>query len=135
MTHHSNEIPADIQSNIKGAWIAGTVSIIITLIFIGLSFQVPEIAAMGINVWALVDVAIMAGLTFGVYRKSRAAAVGLFGFFLLNKLVMLAQTGQFSGGFLSIIFLILYGRGIKGPFDYHKWLSQQDNVPAPAEHS
>lgn len=113
------EPSAEIAKKIKGAWIAGCVSAGITLLFVLISLGAGS-AIMGINGWAFVDIGIILGLAYGVYRKSRTCAVLLFLFFLLEKIAMLASAKSVGSVPIALIFIYLYGRGMVGTFQYHR---------------
>jgi serine/threonine-protein kinase len=112
-------VPEDIAKLIKSGWIAGLISIGITMIFILLSIFGTSI--MGINAWGLIDVGLMAGLTYGVYRKSRTCAVLLLAFFVLSKIAMWVQAGSPSGWIMALIFAWYFFQGASGTFQYHRW--------------
>jgi serine/threonine-protein kinase len=113
------ELPDEILNKIKGAWIAGIASSALTLVLILVSMFGSSL--MGVTAWAFIDVVLLAGLTFGVYRRSRTCAILLFAFFLLNKVLMFLQSGSLTGTPLAIIFLVFFGRGIVGTFQFHGW--------------
>src|SRR5512137_1150006 len=72
------------EKAIKNAWTAGIISGVLTLIV--------TIAAMagysilGFSALNLLDVAVIGGLTFGIYRKSRTCAVIMLIYFMGSKL-------------------------------------------------
>ena len=45
---------------------------------------------------SIIDVAIFLGLAYGVYRRSRAAAIVLFAYHLLNRVLMYRLTGELN---------------------------------------
>ena len=120
MSNQETQIPEEINAKIKGAWTAGLVCMGITLLFIGLGMFIPELGKI-VDAWALIDVSILGVLTYGVYKRSRASSVGLFLFYLLEKLFMWSQTGKPNGIVLAIVFFYLFGRGVQGTFEYHNW--------------
>lgn len=69
------EVPDIILKRIKNAWITGIVSGSITLIFTLIAMNGSQI--LGFSIWNLSDVALIFGLTFGIYKKSRACAVAM----------------------------------------------------------
>ncbi|UWX04029.1 hypothetical protein H1235_00350 [Pseudoxanthomonas sp. NC8] len=48
---------------------------------------------VGFSAQQLVDVALICALAFGIYRKSRACAVIMFGYFVLSKIMQVMQAG------------------------------------------
>jgi serine/threonine-protein kinase len=116
------EVPEEVLKKIKNAWVAGAVSSVVTLVMTLRAIAGNSVG--GADVWWLTDVALIAGLTFGIYRKSRACAVLMFVYFLISKGV------QFAGGnipvfgvLLAIFFLVFYFQGIQGTFAYRKALA------------
>jgi hypothetical protein len=118
------EPPDQIANKIKGAWIAGIAT---TTLSLGLVlFSVFGTPVMGMNAWGFFDVALLAGLTYGVFRRSRTCAILLFAFFLLNKILMFMQSGSLAGTPLAVLVLLFFGRGIVGTFQFHRWKSEND---------
>ena len=112
-------VPVNIAKMIRSGWTAGLISMGITLIFVLWSFVGTPI--MGIDAWALVDVGLMAGLTYGVYRKSRTCAVLLLAFFVIGKIYMWVQAGSPNGVIMAVIFTWYFFQGASGTFLYHRW--------------
>lgn len=65
------------NSQIRSAWIAGTISGVVTLIFTFI-LETPGM---------FIDVLLIFGLTWGIYKKSRICAVIMFIYFILSKIV------------------------------------------------
>jgi serine/threonine-protein kinase len=116
------EVPPEILGKIRSAWIAGLVSIVFTLVFIAISLSGTSI--MGINAWGLIDVAVMGGLSYGVYRRSRTCAILLLAVFLINKILMWMEAGGPSGWLMALVFFLLFLQGVIGTFQYHRWLAR-----------
>jgi len=66
------------------------------------------------------DIVLIFACAFGMYRKSRAAAVIIFVYFILAKIIMGIEMGKTTGLLTSLIFLYFYGKAIQGTFIYHK---------------
>jgi len=111
-------VPLAIRKKIKNGWVAGLVSSGITCVLILLA--ISGVNLPGLNLWSFIDVAIMLGLSFGVFKNSRICAILLLGFFLLNKFLMISQSGTVSGLPLTIVFLWFFAQGVIGTFQYHK---------------
>jgi len=118
------EPPESISNKIKGAWIAGIATSVLSLGLV--LFSIFGTPLMGMNAWGLLDVVLLAGLTYGVFRRSRTCAILLFAFFLLNKILMFMQSGTLAGAPLSLLVLLFFGRGIVGTFQYHRWKSENE---------
>jgi serine/threonine-protein kinase len=112
-----DDVDEKVAKKIRNAWIAGLISGIVTVVFVLLSLGGNTVA--GINAWAFFDAVVILGLTYGVYRKSRACAVLLFAVFLANKIMMWSSAGTAAGAPLAIVFLYFFGQGIAGTFQYH----------------
>lgn len=107
------------EKKIRNAWIAAFVSAGITLIIILLSLGGNELIK-GINAWGIVDVIFASGLAFGIMKKSRACAVILFIYFIINKIYLWVLAGNVSGWWIALLFLFFFFEGIEGTFYYHK---------------
>lgn len=102
---------------IKNAWVAGLVSIAITIAFTLYSMYGTEL--MGLNAFAFIDVVLMGIFTFGIYKGSRVCAILMLLLFAANKALM-AMGGNTSGIIMALVFLWLYIQGVIGTFQYHK---------------
>jgi len=102
---------------IKTGWVAGIISGVITLAVTLLSMTGTRL--FGFNAWALFDVALIFGLTFGIYRKSRVCAVVMLVYFVLSKIYLWTISPSFIGLLVSLIFLFCYVQGVIGTFRYH----------------
>lgn len=80
----------------------------------------------------LVDVAIFAGLSLGVWRRSRAAAVLLPLYFVPSELFVFRQTGEAIHLPVAAIFLFLFVRAAIATFAYHRQRRRQDPDYRPA---
>src|SRR4051812_6474798 len=49
---------------------------------------VTTFSSLGLDIWALVDVVLVAGLAYGIYRKSRICAVVMFVYFVGSKILL-----------------------------------------------
>ncbi|MEL7023950.1 MAG: hypothetical protein AAGL69_09410 [Pseudomonadota bacterium] len=74
----------------------------------------------------VVDVVFLLLLAFGMYRKSRTAAVLAFVYFLASKAILATDSGQLSGLPLSLLFLYFFGNAARGAFVFHR-LERADN--------
>jgi serine/threonine-protein kinase len=116
------------EKAIKTAWGAGIISGILTLIvtlvaMAGYSF-------MDFSAWNLLDVAVITGLTFGIYRKSRTCAVVMLVYFVGSKFLIWSETGSVSGLPMALIFCWFFYQGVRGTFSWRDLNSGNDR-PAP----
>ena len=72
-----------------------------------------------IDASGLIDVCLIFGLSFGIYKKSRVAAVIMLVYFSLSQAWIVIVLKRFPG-IISWIFLILFLRGVPGTFTYQK---------------
>jgi hypothetical protein len=66
------------------------------------------------------DIILLFVCAYGIYKKSRAAAIILFIYFILSKILIGVETGKISGIGLGLVFLYFYGKAIQGAFVFHK---------------
>lgn len=114
--------PQAILAKIKNAWIAGLVAAAITLIVSATSLYGTTI--QGFDAWNFVDVALALSLSFGIYKRSRAAAVTMLAYFVISKIVIIVDTGTASGIFVALVFLYFYWQGVVGTFAYHRHIKR-----------
>ena len=103
---------------IRNGWIAAIISGVWTLV---LSLT----AAFGFTRLGIPDACLVLGLAFGVYKKSRVAAVILFVYWVAGKILempeMLGEPTQLIGFLLvSIVFACFFFYGMRGTFAYHR---------------
>jgi hypothetical protein len=121
--------PTSIQiagKKIKNAWIAGLVSASFSLVFVLMSLTGANFA--GINAWGFIDIGVILGLSYGVFRKSRTCAVLLFCIYLLSKLIMWSEAGKLNAMGMALVFLWFFGQGIVGTFQYHKLIKNHGDA-------
>jgi hypothetical protein len=86
-----------------------------------------------VSLWYLLDVFLIFLLTFGIYRKSRVATIGMFIYFLLSKLMIwsvglsVAEPSAPPGILTGIVFLYFYFEGARAAIALHQ--RQQDHPP------
>ena len=117
------DIPEQILKRIKYAWVAGVISISITILLTLISMSGTDI--LGLDAWAFLDVALMTIFVFGIYKKSRVCAILMLSLFSANKIIMWLETGAISGLPLALVFLWFYTQGVIGTFQYHRLVKSQ----------
>ena len=79
---------------------------------------------LGLDTWALLDVCVIYGLTYGVYKKSRVCAGLLFSWIVVGGIIILLETQMGSVSLGRIVGSILFGyhffRGFQGTITYHR---------------
>jgi len=68
----------------------------------------------------LFDIVLIFLLAWFIYKKSRVAAIAMFLYFIFAKVYTSIETGEFTGGILSLVFLYFFGRAVWGSFSYHR---------------
>lgn len=117
-SHMVSEVPGEVLKKIKNGWVAGIISGCVTLAVTLLAISGTSI--LNFSAWELIDVALIFGLTFGIYKKSRTCAVLMLSYFIISKIIIMAETGSPSGIALALVFLYYYFQGMIGTFQYHK---------------
>lgn len=112
----ANEVPEQVSKKIRNAFYAGIFSGSITLLFVLIALAGSPMA--GISAWAFLDVVLIYGLAFGIYKKSRTAATVMFVYFVASKIYMMGS--GMSGMVMAVVFGVFYFQGILGTFAYHK---------------
>jgi hypothetical protein len=113
----------EAETQIKLAWQAGIVSGIVTLVLVILSLAGYNSTGL-IDASAILDVCLVFGLSFGIYKKSRVAAVIMLVYFIFSKTWIAIVLKRFPG-FLSGLFLIFYLGGVQGTVTYRKLSSNK----------
>ncbi len=108
----------EAEAKIKWAWQAGIVSGTWTLILVLLSLAGYGFTGL-IDAFSLIDVCLVFGLSFGIYKKSRVAAVIMLVYFLLNQAWIIIGLKKIPG-IISLFFLVLFLGGVQGTFTYRK---------------
>jgi hypothetical protein len=106
------------EKAIRGAWIAGVISAAATLLFSLIAIAADDI--FGIGAWAFIDVALILGLTLGIYKKSRAAASIMLAYWVVSKILLLAAGVGVSGLAIGVLFGYYFLQGVRGTFAYHR---------------
>jgi len=107
-------------AGIKKAVGAGIFSGIVTLILALLQAAGVEFLKGGAQLTSFIDVALVFGLTFGIYRKSRVCAIIMLIYFVASKLLIISQTGNVAGLPLALFLIYCFAQGVQGAFAYHK---------------
>lgn len=110
-----------IKATKKGA-IAACISGTLTLVIVVIAIFSNNLDALAL--WNdpanLFDIILIFACAYGIYKKSRTAAIVLFIHFIISKIVISIETGKVTGIFISFVFLYFYGKAIQGAFAYKK---------------
>lgn len=73
-----------------------------------------------------IDILLILSCAIGMLRYSRAAAITIFVYFILSKVLIGLETGGMPSLGIALLFLYYFGRAILGIFVYHKIQKEQD---------
>jgi len=73
-----------------------------------------------------IDIFLIFGCAIGMLRYSRAAAITIFVYFILDKIFIGLDTGKMPSIGIALFVLFYFGRAILGTFAYHKIQKEQD---------
>jgi hypothetical protein len=110
-----------LHTHIRNAWIAGCISAAMTLIagVLGIIYT-EKMAQYGLDAWSIVDGLFVAGLAFGIYYENRLCALGLLVYFLVSKIIMAIDSGNYLSLVMGMIFIYFYFRGTVAAFQLRK---------------
>ncbi|MBF6023432.1 hypothetical protein [Lysobacter niastensis] len=112
------KIPEDVLKKIRYAWITAAITGAFTLALSLLAISGKSI--LGYSALESVDAALIFGLAFGIYKKSRVCSVLMLVYFVVSKILIMVEAGQPQGLVLSLIFGFFYYHGAVGTFEYHR---------------
>jgi hypothetical protein len=115
-----NMTPAQITRSIRLGWGGAALSAVATLLF---TFIMSSVADTPLIIWAVASAAVTGALGYGVYRRSRSAAVTLLVLFVSSRVWFYLQTRSWGSPLLSIIFLYCFIEGVRGTFAHHRALA------------
>lgn len=111
-------VPQTVERDIRNGWIAGAISGTMTLVFTLAAMS--GVAVLNFSAWELADVALIFGLAYGIYRRSRFCAVVMLLYFIYAKIALLENGASVSGMGMAVVFIYFYARAIVGTFRYRK---------------
>ena len=114
---------AEATQAIKRAWIAGVISGVVTLIFTLIVMRGTQIP--GVSAWTMVDVVLVFGLSYGIYRKNRVCAIVMLVYFAISKVYIMVVSGRVVGIGLGLVFMYLFFKGIVGTLEYHRLIKEE----------
>ena len=90
-----------------------------SLIVAGITAVVSQMQVLGLNNWALVDVALFALIAYGIYRMSRVSAILGLLLFIVERVLMFQTSGR-TGGLVALALLVAFIHGVRGTFGFHR---------------
>ena len=102
----------DAERATKDAAVVGLLALGISVI---LTFVYASGAGFGhVSLWNWLDLAILGGLTFGIYKQNRTAALTMLIYFLGSKLVFWVGEQALIGVPIALILAYFFWRGYQG---------------------
>lgn len=92
-------------------------SIVVTLFCVLLYMLDSPVA--GIDLWALIDVAIVVLIMWGIYKMNRFAAITGLIFYILEQTITFQEGG--TAYIITAVFVVMLINTIRGVFAYHKF--------------
>ena len=117
-------ISVELAHGIHNGWGVGAISALVLLVGAVAGLVTGDGMGFAINLLAAVA---CAGLTYGVYRRSRVAAVALLLLFLALWLGSLIRFGNFAGVLVEVIrlmFAVMLYQAMKACFLWHRGQKQ-----------
>lgn len=118
--------------DIRIAWVAALVSAALTgaMVLLAAYLDVPVI---GFSLFSAINVVVLLAGAYGVWQRSRTAAVLLLVFFVVSQVSVRLQYPEvgYSGIVVTAIFATLYLRGAVATFKLHRLESEERETVSP----
>jgi hypothetical protein len=116
-------VPIQTLRRIRNGWIAGVaLAGVMTLVALG---QLPARSIVQSHSWIFLHVALAYGLTIGLYYKNRSCAMLLLLYYVVTRLMIMAQTQKVGGVISTLLFLYFLSQGVLGTIEYHRIIRQR----------
>src|SRR5690606_24516484 len=118
-------------SAIKSGWIAGGISLAITLAFSIAGFFTQSVnpsLAYFLDPWMLLDAVIIAVLVWFMFKKSRVASTLMLAYFIFGKVMQVIELGQLQGLPVTVIFFIFYFNAMRATYVWHSKYKERQAV-------
>jgi len=103
----------------REGFVAALICAGITLALVLLSFAGVSLLP-GFNAFALMDVALFAGLAWGIYRYSRICAVLALALYVAEQANNVMSFNTYNA-VMAVLFIIFFVKSIRGTFAYHRF--------------
>jgi hypothetical protein len=123
--------PETCLAAIKNGWIAGLVSIALTLLVVTigmLSNSDDSRLSYFADPMMFIDIGLMIVMVFFIYKKSRVAATCMFLYFVLSKYIQWTDLGDVQGLPMALIFMFFYFNAMRGTYRWHSKFKLVDSV-------
>lgn len=121
-------VPDDIRRKIRQGWVATLVCAAMTMVVTLIAMSGTRI--MDLPARELLDVALILGLVFGIHKNSRSCAVLMFVYFIIARIVIIADTGKASGLPMAFVFGYFFWQGIVGTLACHRLRKRDASLAA-----
>jgi hypothetical protein len=118
------------QFAITEAWVVAAALAVVTALLATVEILRP--AADGPGAEVFVTPVVFAGIAFGIYRKSRLAAISGLTLYLAGRVYVLATVGP-RMGFINVLVALAFLHGVRGTFAYHKLSPRPAGLPSLAQ--
>ena len=108
----------ETEKQIRQGWIAGLITSSVSLMFF--LFIMGDNPNFAESFPLLIEIPLLFGLTFGIYHKSRVAAVIMFAYFTLSRIYFWITFGINPSAAFGMLMIIMFYRGVRGTFSYHE---------------
>jgi hypothetical protein len=110
-----------IKHGVIAGCIVGGITVLITALAMasGASGQDNELAYWN-DPLMVVDIVLIFALVYGMYKKSRLAAVVMVLYFIGSKVMVSLESGAYTGGIVSLIIVYYFIKATMGTFVYHR---------------
>lgn len=102
--------------------IAALISGVITIVIVAIAILSNSHGTL--SIWNdptnLIDIILIFACAFGLWKKSRTAAVVLLVYFILSKIIIGIELDRPAGLILSLIFIYYFAKAVHGTFVFHK---------------
>lgn len=117
-----------IKATRNGAWAAVIVGLLTFLITAtAMYFDTQDKLAYFNDPSIFIDIILVFVLAYGMYKKSRAAALFMVIYYVIARIVVVIEMQNISGIGLSFVFLYFFVKAVQGAFVFHK--IEKENNP------
>ena len=113
------------KKHIRNAWIASIIAASVTLALSLLSLAGTSLG--GYNVWNLFDAVFIAGMAFGIFRRSRICAVLMLVYYLASTIMSITEKPVGIAIVVPVIFIYYYAKGVQGTFVWRRLNEKEPN--------
>jgi hypothetical protein len=107
------EAKADVRRAAKVGFVVATGTFLLVILSLfGVSF-------LGVNVWGIFDVVIIAGLAYGTFRFSRTCALLMLVVYVAGTFAIMAGHWSVTAIIVRAVFVYYFARGAQAAFTYH----------------